>query len=386
MSNKLPNQPLAGVRVVDFSRVLSGPYCTALLADMGAEVIKIESPAGDDYRHVAPFKNGESALFTQVNRGKKSVVVDLRTPQGQRAVRHLVASADAVVENFRPGVAARLGVGWDELSALNPALVFLSISGFGQTGPWANKAAYDVIIQGLCGLMSVTGQSDGPPTLVGEAVADVVAGLFGAWALTTALFERERKGGRNAPGRYIDLSMFDSMLSFMVTSTTSSLFTGETPVRVGNRHPSSAPFGCYAALDGYFSLAVLNNKLFAKLCTVIGAESLLEDERFVTDSSRNQHESILRDHIEKWSRLRQVADIVSIFEAEGVPCGPLLDVVQALSSEQAQSRNILVPLEDHRLSPQCLVRQPAVFSGVLQERLKHAPKLGEHTSEYLSSL
>lgn len=384
MSNNLPNQPLSGVRVVDFSRVLSGPYCTALLADMGAEVIKIESPAGDDYRHVAPFKNGESALFTQVNRGKKSVVVDLLTSEGQKAVRHLVTTADVVVENFRPGVAARLGIGWDELSVLNPSLVFLSISGFGQTGPWANKAAYDVIIQGLCGLMSVTGQPDGPPTLVGEAVADVVAGLFGAWALITALFERERKGGRNAAGRYIDLAMFDSMLSLMVTSTTSSLFTEETPVRVGNRHPLSAPFGCYAALDGYFSLAVLNNKLFSKLCKVIDAESLLNDDRFTTDSSRNQYESILRDHIEKWSRLRHVVDIISIFESEGVPCGPLLDVVQALSSEQVKSRNMLVPLEDHRLSPQCLVRQPAIFGGLSQVRLKHAPRLGEHTHEFIS--
>ncbi|GBR49449.1 CoA transferase [Acetobacter pomorum] len=384
MSDKLPNLPLAGVRVVDFSRVLSGPYCTALLADMGAEVIKIESPTGDDYRHVAPFKNGESALFTQVNRGKKSVVVDLRTPDGQKAVRHLVSTADAVVENFRPGVASRLGVGWDDLKSVNSSLVFLSISGFGQTGPWAHKAAYDVIIQGLCGLMSVTGQPDGPPTLVGEAVADVVAGMFGAWALTTALFERERKGGREAPGRYIDLSMFDSMLSFMVTSTTASLFTGEVPMRVGNRHPLSAPFGCYTALDGYFSLAVLNKKLFSKLCKVIGAEHLLSDERFATDLSRSTHESILRDYIEKWSGARNVAEIVSVFETEGVPCGPLLNVVQALSSDQAEARNILVPVEDRRLPQQHLVRQPAVFSGVVQTSLRRAPKLGEHTRELLS--
>ncbi|MFT9257826.1 MAG: CoA transferase, partial [Acetobacter sp.] len=255
--------PLAGVRIVDFSRVLSGPYCTALLADLGAEVIKVETPAGDDYRHVAPFERGESALFTQVNRGKKSVVLDLKTPEGVQAAYALARTADAVVENFRPGVADRLGIGWDTLHAINPSLIYLSISGFGQTGPDAAKPAYDVIIQGLCGIMDVTGQPDGPPTLVGEALADVVAGLFGSWALLAALAGRERKArvqsggqgtamqsetmpggsiqggsiegnatqGMAAPpgGRRIDLSMFEAMMSLMVTSTSTYLFSGQVP-------------------------------------------------------------------------------------------------------------------------------------------------------------
>ncbi|MFT8674971.1 MAG: CoA transferase [Acetobacter sp.] len=392
--------PLAGVRIVDFSRVLSGPYCTALLADLGAEVIKVETPAGDDYRHVAPFERGESALFTQVNRGKKSVVLDLKTPEGVQAAYALARTADAVVENFRPGVADRLGIGWDTLHAINPSLIYLSISGFGQTGPDAAKPAYDVIIQGLCGIMDVTGQPDGPPTLVGEALADVVAGLFGSWALLAALAGRERKArvqsggqgtamqGMAAPpgGRRIDLSMFEAMMSLMVTSTSTYLFSGQVPGRVGNRHPLSSPFGFYRAADGYFSIAVLNNRLFRAVCETIGAEDLMDDSRFASDSARSQHDHVLRERIEAWSASRSVADILACLDRAGVPGGPMQTVDQALSCPQAQARNMVLPIDDPRLPDARLVRQPAIFDGHVPAHLSRAPALGEHTEEILKSL
>lgn len=392
--------PLAGIRIVDFSRVLSGPYCTALLADLGAEVIKVETPDGDDYRHVAPFRNGESALFTQVNRGKKSIVLDLKSPEGLQAAHALVRTADAVVENFRPGVADRLKIGWADLSATNPSLIYLSISGFGQTGPGSAKPAYDVIIQGLCGIMDVTGLPDGPPTLVGEALADVVAGLFGSWALLAALVGRERtarvhsgdSGGSprmdedQTPGRHIDLSMFEAMMSLMVTSTSTYLFSDQVPGRVGNKHPLSSPFGFYRAADGYFSIAILNNRLFKSVCQMIEADDLMEDSRFASDAARNQHDHILKERIEAWSSSRSVAHILTLFEKAGVPGGPLQTVAQALSSTQAQARNMVLPVDDTRLPGTRLVRQPAIFGGFVPDRLPRAPELGEHTNRILKSL
>lgn len=387
MSGPLPASPLRGLRIVDFSRVLSGPYCTALLADLGAEVVKVEAPGGDDYRHVAPFRNGESALFTLVNRGKKSVVLDLKTPEGLEAARALARQADAVVENFRPGVAARLGIGWDDLRAVNPSLVYLSISGFGQTGPWADRPAYDTIIQGLCGIMDATGAPDGPPTLVGEALSDVVSGLFGAWALVAALLGRERaRAGGAAQGQHIDLAMFDSMMALMVTPVAVALFTGRAPERVGNRHPLSAPFGFYKAADGYFSVAVLNDRQFSAFCDAIGAPDMTADTRFSSDESRARHESLLRERIEIWSGSRSVAEAVAALQAAGVPGGPLQDVLQALSSEQAAARGLVMPVEDPRLPGLRLVRQPALFTDGEPEPPGRAPILGEHTEALLGAL
>ena len=236
--------PLEGIRILDFTRVLAGPLSTALLADLGAEVIKIEPPQGDDYRAIGPMQNGESALFTVMNRNKKSVVLDLKSPEAVALVHAMAAHADVVVENFRPGVAERLGIGAATLQGLNPKLVVVSVSGFGQTGPLAHRPAYDIIVQAMSGLMEATGEPDGAPTLVGEAVSDVVAGLFASWATLAALLQVQRTG----QGQHVDVAMFDTTLSFLATSMARYLFTGKPARRVGNRHPLSAPFGVYLSL------------------------------------------------------------------------------------------------------------------------------------------
>jgi crotonobetainyl-CoA:carnitine CoA-transferase CaiB-like acyl-CoA transferase len=277
------SRPLDGIRILDFSRVLAGPLSTALLADLGAEVIKVEPPTGDDYRVIGPMKNGISSLFTALNRNKKSLTLDLKHPQAAQTIAALAQQVDVVVENFRPGVAERLGVGPEALRRINPGLVYVSVSGFGQTGPLSHQPAYDIIVQAMSGLMEATGEADGPPTMVGEAVSDVIAGLFASWATLAALLQKQRTG----EGQHVDVAMFDTTLSFLVTAVGRYIFTGQPAGRHGNRHAFSAPFGVYRAADGHFALAVLNNKLFATLAQLIGQPALASDARFATDELRS---------------------------------------------------------------------------------------------------
>ena len=239
-------KPLDGIRVLDFTRVLAGPYCTALLADLGADVLKVESPQGDDYRYIGPFYENElSAVFETVNRGKRSLVLDLSTPAGQELAIRLAQDADVVVENFRPGVVDKLGIGWGRLSPFNAGLVYVSISGFGQGGPNAGRPAYDIIVQAMTGIMTITGDPEGPPTLIGESIADVASGLFASWSVLAALVERTRTGR----GRRIDVAMFDAMIALQPLVVTRYLATGIASKRVGNRHAQSAPFGAFKAAE-----------------------------------------------------------------------------------------------------------------------------------------
>lgn len=371
----LPTGPLAGLRIVDFTRVLSGPFCTALLADLGAEIIKVEPPQGDDYRAIGPMRNGESALFNVMNRNKHSVVLDLKLPDAQALARELCATADVVVENFRPGVADKLGIGYAAVRAINPRVVYASISGFGQTGPAAHRPAYDIVLQAMSGLMEATGSPDGPPTLVGEAVSDVVSGLFASWGVLAALLGRERNG----QGTHVDVAMLDATLAFTATSVSRFLFTGRNPVRVGNRHPLSAPFGVYAAADGHYVLAVLNNKLFAQLCAVIGQPALAQDARFASDELRSQNEPALRAAIEKWSGSLTVDQAVQHLETAAVPTAPIWNVEQALNSPQSQHRGVLQAVDDPQLPGLRLPTQPLQFSAYERAAVQRAPRLGEHT-------
>jgi CoA:oxalate CoA-transferase len=375
----LPTGPLAGLRIVDFTRVLSGPFCTALLADLGAEVIKVEPPQGDDYRAVGPMRNGESALFNVMNRNKHSVVLDLKQPEAQALARELCATADVVVENFRPRVAEKLGIGYEAVRASNPRVVYASISGFGQTGPAAHRPAYDIVLQAMSGLMEATGSPDGPPTLVGEAVSDVVSGLFASWGVLAALLGRERNG----QGTHVDVAMLDATLAFTATSVSRFLFTGRHPVRVGNRHPLSAPFGVYTAADGHYVVAVLNNKLFAQLCAVIGQPALAHDPRFASDELRSQNEPALRAAIEAWSSTLTVDQVVSRLEAAAVPTAPIWNVAQALNSPQSQHRGVLQAVDDPQLPGLRLPSQPLQFSAYERVPVQRAPRLGEHTDATL---
>lgn len=375
-------RPLEGIRILDFSRVLAGPLSTALLADLGAEVVKVEPPQGDDYRHIGPMRNGESALFTVMNRNKKSLVLDLKSPDAQRLVQQLAAQADVVVENFRPGVAERLGIGPAALMAANPRLNYVSISGFGQTGPLAHRPAYDIIVQAMSGLMEATGEPDGAPTLVGEAVSDVVAGLFASWATLAALLQTQRSG----QGQHVDVAMFDTTLSFLATAMARYLFTGKPARRVGNRHPLSTPFGVYAARDGHFALAVLNEKLFATLAQAMGQPALASDARYGSDADRSAHEPALRQAIETWAGQRSVDEVVAQLEAAGVPAAPIWNIAQALDSPQAQARGLLRAVDDARLPGLQLPTQPVQFGGSAPNHAARAPALGEHTDSLLTEL
>jgi CoA:oxalate CoA-transferase len=375
-------RPLDGIRILDFTRVLAGPLSTALLADLGAEVIKIEPPQGDDYRAIGPMKNGQSALFTVMNRNKKSMVLDLKHPDAVRLVHELAARADVVVENFRPGVAERLGIGAEALARQNPKLVYVSVSGFGQTGPYAHRPAYDIIVQAMSGLMEATGDPDGAPTLVGEAVSDVVAGLFASWATLAALLQTQRTGR----GQHVDVAMFDTTLSFLATSMARFLFTGKPARRVGNRHPLSAPFGVYRAQDGHFALAVLNEKLFAALAAAMAMPGLAVDPRFASDALRSAQEPALRALIEGWATAHPVAEVMRRLEAAGVPAAPIWNIAQALESPQAGARELLRSVQDARLPDLRLPTQPVRFNGAASNRAERAPALGEHTEDLLARL
>ena len=252
---------LDGIRVLDFTRVLAGPFCTALLGDLGAEVIKIESPEGDDYRHITPGTADGGGLFLLMNRNKKSISIDLRKERGRHIVRELAKNADIIVENFRPGVMDRLGLGFAELAKDNPRLIHVAISGFGQQSPMGNLPAYDLVVQAVTGFMDISGEPDGPPMMTGESVADLTAGLFASWSALAALLARERTG----KGQFVDVAMYDCLFNLLPAALTQQLYGSKLPKRVGNRHPLSAPFGVFAAADGYLTIAVLSSKQFAGL-------------------------------------------------------------------------------------------------------------------------
>lgn len=370
-------KPLQDLKVLDFSRVLAGPYCTALLADLGADIIKVEPPQGDDYRHIGPFlADASSALFETVNRGKRSIVLDLGRNEDRRVALALAKDADVLVENFRPGVAAKLGIGFAELAAQNPRLIYASISGFGQTGDLAGRPAYDIIVQAMSGIMSVTGQPDGPPILIGESIADVVSGLFGSWAILAALAERARTG----VGRHLDVSMFDSMLALQPLVAARYMASGKPPQRVGNRHPLSAPFGAFRAADGDFVLAVLNDKLFQALAAVIGKPEITGDPRFATDPLRFQNEHHLRAAIESWSLARRAHDAVQELVAAGVPAAPILDVAQAQDTAIAAGRPPNQTVPHPKLGTINVPEQPVRFGAAPRGGLSPAPRLDEHGS------
>lgn len=365
------SRPLDGVRVLDFTRVLAGPYCTAMMADLGAEVIKVESAHGDDYRHIGPFEGDESLLFQSVNRGKRSIALDLKAPEDIAKVRALLVDCDVLIENFRPGVMDKLGLGYPALKVEFPHLVYVSVSGFGQTGPNTRLPAYDIIVQAMSGLMAATGDPDGPPTMVGEAIGDVAGGLFAAWGAMVALFERTR----TKQGRHVDVALYDSLLSMMPILACRTLMAGENPQRTGNRHPLSAPFGTYAAQDGHYAVAVLNDRLFAALCAVIGAPDLAKDPRFTTDPLRRANEPALAAVLEDWGCERTVEAVVEQLTQAGIPASPILSVAEALTSDQARARELSSLVEHPTLGPLTVPEQPVHFSGVPRGGRRAAPSL-----------
>ncbi len=364
-------KPLEGIRVLDLSRVLAGPYCTSMLADLGAEVIKIEMPDfGDDSRHLGAFDQvGESIYYALINRGKRSIELDFKDSDHLIRFYELVKTADIIVENFRPGVTARLNIDFETLKQYNPTLIYASISGFGQEGPFSKYPAYDIVAQAMSGLMSITGFKETGPTRVGESIGDVVAGIYAAWGISTALFARDRFG----EPQYIDVAMFDSLLSLQVTGL-ASLFAGDKPTLVGNRHPISTPFDTYKAQDGLVVIAIASDRLFHRFCESIDQPTLSSDPQYQNDSARTENEQALKVIIETWMSNKTVEEVCEILAKDGIPVSAVWDLETAAYSEQAKYRNLLVEIEGQTYP---IVPQPIFFNGKKPHVSQPAPILGE---------
>ena len=338
--------PLTGVKVVDLSRVLAGPYCTMVLCDLGAEVIKVERPGtGDDSRHIGPFVNGISAYFASLNRGKRSVAIDLKDVADRERFESLLVDADVLVENFRPGTMEKLGYGWDALHARFPRLIYAAVSGFGHTGPLASRPAYDMVAQAMGGVMSITGHPGGPPTRVGTSIGDVTAGLFAAVGICSALVERAQTG----EAAKIDVAMLDSQVAILENAIARYAATGDVPGPLGARHPSITPFGAFAAADGHLVIAAGNDALFRRLCDVIGRPEVAGDPRYATNALRTEHHAELQTEIEGALAADTVANWLTRLEAADLPCGPINDVAAVLAHPQVRARNMVVHLDDARL-------------------------------------
>jgi CoA:oxalate CoA-transferase len=335
--------PLSDLLVVDLTRVLAGPFCTLVLADLGARVIKVEAPErGDDARRIGPFVGGRSAYFMSLNRGKQSIALDLKADADRRIFERLLARADVLVENFRPGVMQRLGYGWEALHRRFPKLVLASTSGFGQTGPYADRPAYDIVVQAMGGLMSLTGQPDGPPTRVGTSIGDITAGLFTAIGVLSALHERRRRG----EGSHVDVAMLDCQVSILENAIARTAATGVAPGPIGSRHPSITPFDAFAARGGHVIIAAGNDGLFRSLCDVIGRPELSGDPRFATNERRTQNAATLKLELERELTQRSVEEWLERLQQAGIPCGPLNDVAAVLRDPQIEARRMVVHVDD----------------------------------------
>ena len=376
----MPSFPLDGVRVLDLTIALAGPYCTLLLGDLGADVVKVESPEGDQSRGWGPpFVEGESSYFLSVNRNKRSVVLDLKSPEGLAAARRLAAESDVLVENLRPGTAARLGLGPDELRAADPRLIYCSISGFGQDRP--SLAGYDQIVQGTSGMMSLTGFADGPPVKLGVPIGDIAAGMFAAHAVLAALYERERTGR----GRVIDVAMQDSLMALLTYQGGRYFATGQAPRREGNVHPTIAPYGTFATADGFLNVAVGSDSQFRAFAEALGAPALAGDERFRTNRDRQRNRAELTEEIESRLRERTTAAWKEALDGAGVPAGPILELDEVFADPGVRARGIEVTTRHPKAGEWHMVGTPWRLDGERFTVRRPPPLLGEHTQEVLEA-
>lgn len=366
--------PLSGVRVVELARILAGPWAGQVLADLGADVIKVEAPEGDDTRRWGPpfiDREGDrsAAYFHAANRGKRSVVADFRTPEGQAFVRELVRDADILIENFKVGGLAKYGLDWDSLREVNPRLIYCSITGFGQDGPYAHRAGYDYIIQGMSGLMSVTGEPDGQPQKVGVAVVDVFTGVYAATACLAALHQRATTG----LGQHIDMALFDVATAIMANQAMNYLASGVAPRRMGNAHPNIVPYSVFDCADGWLIIATGNDGQFRRLCTILGLSELSDKPEFLTNADRIAHRTDLTARLTAATRTWSKADLLAACETHGVPAGPINDMAEVFADPQIVARGM-------QIAPGGVpgVRSPIVMSGADLALDRPSPRLGEH--------
>jgi crotonobetainyl-CoA:carnitine CoA-transferase CaiB-like acyl-CoA transferase len=388
-------RPLAHIRVLDLSRVLAGPWASQNLADLGAEVIKVERPGtGDDTRGWGPpwFKDqdgrdtSDSSYYLSCNRGKKSMTLDISKPEGQQIVRALAAKCDVLIENYKVGTLARYGLSYEQLREVNPRLIYCSITGFGQAGPYAPRPGYDFVFQGMGGLMSITGERDelpgGGPMKVGIAITDILTGMYASLAITAAITHCERGGG----GQYIDVALLDSMVAFNANQISGYLVSGNIPKRYGNAHPNVVPYQVFPCKDGHIILAVGNDSQFASFCAVAGHPELAEDERFRLMSGRIVNRDTLVPLIAAIMRTRGMHEWIEVLEAANVPCGPINDMRQVFEDAQVQHRGLKVEIPTRAGVPCPSVASPMRFSGTPVEYSVPPPTLGQHTQEILQDL
>lgn len=375
---------LSGVTVIDFTRVLSGPYCTMVLADHGARVIKIEHPVrGDDTRHWGPpFLGAESAYFLSINRNKESVTLDFKRPEGREVLERLLATADVVVENFRPGTLDAAGFGAADVLARHPRIVYCSISGYGQTGPRREEPGYDAVMQAEGGLMSITGEADGPPYRLGVAITDITSGLFAAQGVLAALVARERSGR----GQQVDIGMLDATAALLTYQAGNYFATGRVPARMGNRHPTIVPYESFRASDGEFVIAGGNDGIWRRLCDVIGLPALADDPRYRTNKDRVERYEELKPQLDRVIATRSRQEWVRALTAAGVPCGSVRDVNEVLADPQLAARGMVVDLEHPTIGPTRVIGSPVKMSATPPEVRTAPPTFGQHTAAVLGEL
>ena len=373
--------PLTGLTVLDLTRVLSGPYCTMMLADMGARVIKIEQPGkGDDTRGWGPpFQNGESSYFMSINRNKESLTLNLKHADGRRVLDSLLDKADVLVENFRPGAMERMGLGYADVSSRWPKLVYCSVSGFGQTGPRRNQPGYDAVMQGEGGLMSITGPADGPAYRLGIAIADITSGMFAAYGVAMALLARHRTG----KGQFVDIGMLDSVAALLTYQAGIYFATGHAPTRMGNLHPTIVPYETLEAADGELVVAVGNDQLWRSVNTLLGLEALTDDPRFATNQDRVKHREELRPLLVERLRTKSVSEWMERLTAAGIPCGAVRDLEQVFTDPQILERAMVVALDHPLVGAMKVLGVPIKLSDTPGAVRVPPPTLGQHTDQIL---
>lgn len=376
-------KPLEGIRVLDLSRVLAGPYCTMMLADYGANVIKIEPPkVGDDSRAFGPFVGKESAYFMSLNRNKRSMVLNFKLQEDCDLFKEMVKQADVVVENYRPGTMEKFGLGYEELKKINPKIVYAACSGFGHTGPYVRKPAYDIIVQAMGGIMSVTGPEGGEPTRVGASVGDIIAGLFSAIGVMMALYHRQCTG----EGQKVDVAMLDCQVAVLENAISRYLVNGEVPKPIGNRHPSITPFSAYTAKDGHIIVGAGNDRLWDKLCNLIERTDLLTDERFATNLERTQNVNELKVILDDVFKAKTIDQWMESLDAAGVPCAPINTVDKVINDPQINAREMIVEV-DHPVAGRMKVPGvPIKLSATPGSVDSPAPLLGQHAEEIMHEL
>jgi len=382
MTQQLPRGALDGVRVIDLTRILAGPFCTALLADMGADVVKIEPPAGDPVRGQGVMVDGYSAYFAQFNRNKRSVVLDLYTDEGKETLRRLLAEADVVVENYRPGVFAKMGFGKAQLEALNPRLVVASVNGYGSSGPYAERPSFDFIAQAMSGFMAVNGEPDGPPLRAAPPMSDLIAGLYCAFGVVCALEARHRTGS----GQQVESSLTGSLISLLAYLSAETLNTGCNPARTGNDHPIVSPYGLFRASDGRIAVAPSNDTYVRRFLGAVGLEPLLEEPRFADNASRVTHRKALNALIDEATSRATVEHWIDVINRAGCPCGRVLALDEVFTDPQVLAQEMVIEWPREGQIPIRMTGFPVKLSPTPCALRRPPPQLGEHTGELIGDI